>query len=220
METTYAASPDADNLNVAVQQWMLACVCPALAERGLLPPDAAAAIEAVAAPGTPPEKRRTVADQLRDASWSLDPVDREIIWFIARILYPRSRWSLDPVSLPDTIIAQLGIRRVTMLARADETVLEAMTTSHPRIAAMNAALDAIARVQDELAGRGWTPEGQRLAWAAAQLADTADLSVVFDTSPDGLRLLILDAPEVLLDAPYRGGIDQGGYRVWPLDLRP
>jgi len=210
--TMEMTSPNADELNTAVQQWVLTAVVPALAERGALPPEAAAAIASVAAPGTPPERRREVADELRDTSWSLDPADREIIWLLARVLSPRSRWSLDPVSLPDKIIDALGLRRVTMLARADEAVLEALVRHHPKVAAMSAAMDMIERVKAELAGRGWTPEVQRLAWAAAQLADTAELSVVFDTSPDGLRLMIID-DEVLLDAPYRLGIDQGGYRI-------
>lgn len=222
--TMEMTSPDArDDMNAAieqVEQWILTHVVPALAERGALPPDAAAAIEAAAGPDTPPERRKLVADQLRDESWALAPVDREIIWVLAEVLAPRSRWLIDiPTILPDRLIDELGLRQTVLLARADETVLAALVR-HPRIAAMDKALDAIARVQAELDGRGWTPEAQRLMWAAAKAADEADLSVTIDTHPDGLRILILDAPEVLLDVPYRPGIDQGGYRVRPLDLRP
>jgi len=218
METTYAAT-SSDDLHAAIQQWTLTYVCPELAERGMLPPEAAAAIEDVAAPGTPPERRREVGVRLWDAVWSWqDPADREVGWLIARILDPL--WSLDPTSLPDCLIERLGLRQVTMLARDDKAVLAALAANHPRIASMDKALDAIARVQAELDGRGWTPEAQRLMWAAAKAADQAEMSVVFDTHSDGMRLLIIDAPEVILDVPYRPGIDQGGYRVRPLDLRP
>src|SRR5690606_19437524 len=246
METTYDVR---DDLNTAVEQWVITYVVPALAERGALPAEAAAAIASVPAPGTPPEKRRAVADELRDTSWSLAPADRELAWLTAGIMAPRSRRltdtplrpdslpdqlgprrpprvgprpraRLDTSILPDRIIGELGLRRVVSLARADEAVVAELVRHHPRIAAMSAALDAIARVQAELADRDWSPESQRLTWAAARLADEADLSVIINTSPDGLRLLILDAPEVLLDVPYRPGIDQGGYRVRPIDLRP
>jgi len=206
--------------SAAVEQWVITTVVPALAERGALPAEAAAAIASVAAPDTPPERRKLVADELRDNSWSLAPVDREIVWLIAGIMAPRSRWMLDTTSLPDRLIDELGLRQTVELARTNAVVLAALVANHPRIAAMAAALDAIERVREELADRDWSPEAQRLMWAAARLADQADLSVVINTSPDGLRMQILDVPEVLLDAPYRAGVDQGGYRVRDLDLRP
>ena len=212
----YATDSDAD-LHAAIKQWTLTCVIPALAERGL--PEVVA-LAAVASMDTPPEQRRAVVAQVRATarSWR----DREIIGLIASILDPHPRWTLDPVSLPDALIAQLGLRQVVALARADETVLKAMVADHPRIAAMDAAMDAITRVNDEIAGSDWSPEVQRLAWAAARAAEDAGLSVTIDTCPDGLRLLIVDVgdDEVVLDVPYRAGIDQSGYRVRDLDLRP
>lgn len=219
METVYAAIPDAqDDLHAAIKQWTLTHIIPALAERGL--PEVVA-LAAVASMDTPPEQRRAVAAQVRATarSWR----DREIIGLIVSILDPHPRWTLDtPVSLPDALIVQLGLRQVVALARADETVLAELVANHPRIAAMDAALNAIARVQNEIAGIDWSPEVQRLAWAAARAAEDAELSVTIDTCPDGLRLLIVDVgdDEVLLDVPYRAGIDQNGYRVRDLDLRP
>lgn len=219
METIYATGPDAqDGLRAAVEQWVLTYVVPALAERGLLPPEAEAALTSVRGMNTPPEQRRAVGAQLAEATtWQ----DREVSWLLASVLDPR--WTLNtPISLPDTLIAALGLRQVTSLARADEMVLEALVRHHPRIAAMDKVLDTIKLVLDELAGRDWSPEAQRLAWAAAKAAEQAGMSVTFDTHPDGMRLLIVDPAdgEVLLDAPYRPGIDQDGYRVRPLNLRP
>src|SRR5690606_41698724 len=100
---------------------------------------------------------------------------------------PPPRWTVDPVGLPDALIAQLGLRQVVARARGDETVRRAMVADHPRIAAMDAAMDAITRVNDEIAGSDWSPEVQRLAWAAARAAEDAGLSVTIDTCPDGLR---------------------------------
>src|SRR5690606_27161059 len=108
METTYDVR---DDLNTAVEQWVITTVVPALAERGALPAEAAAAIASVAVPGIPPERRKLVADELRDTSWSLAPVDREIVWLIAGIMAPRSRWLIDTTILPDRIIDELGLRR-------------------------------------------------------------------------------------------------------------
>lgn len=218
METTYAAtSPEAqDDLRAATQQWVLTYVVPALAERGLLPPEAEASLLSVRGMDTPPEQRRAVGAQLRATPLQ----DREVSWLLADILDPR--WTLDtPTSLPDVLIAAIGLRQVASLARADEVVLEALL-DHPKIAAMDAAIDSIKLVLDELAGRDWSPEAQRLAWAAARAAEKAGLSVTIDTDEDGMRLLIIDNDddEVLLNAPYRPGIDQDGYRVRPIDLRP
>jgi|ADGO01.1.fsa_nt_gi hypothetical protein len=217
METTYAAtSPDADDLSAAIQQWVLTQVCPELAERGLLPPEAAAMLLSVRSMDTPAEQRRAVGAQLRATPLQ----DREVSWLLASVLDPR--WTLDPVSLPDVLIARLGLRRVVELARADEVVLAALVRHHPRVAAMDKVLDAITLVLNELAGRDWSPESQRLTWAAARAAEKAGLSVTITTSWDELRLLIVDSDdgEVLLDSPYRAGVDQDGYRVQGLDLRP
>ena len=220
MDTIHAVSPDArDDLHAAIQQWTLTYVVPALAERGL--PEVVAVATAMTSMDTPAEQRRAAVAQLRATARSRR--DREIIGLIASILDPHPRWTLDtPVSLPDELIARLGLRQVVALARADETVLKAMVADHPEIAAMDTAMDAIARVKDEIAGSDWSPEVQRLAWAAARAAEAAGLSVTIDTCLDGLRLLIVDVgdDEVLLDVPYRAGIDQNGYRVRNLDLRP
>ena len=214
---TYATSSDAD-LDAAIKQWTLTYIIPALAERGM--PEVVA-LAAVASMDTPPEQRRAIVAQVRATarSWR----DRDLIGLIASVLDPYPRWTLNaPASLPDALIMRLGLRQVVALARADETVLKAMVADHPEIAAMDAAMDAIARVNDEITGSDWSPEVQRLAWAAAKAAEAAGLSVTIDTCPDGLRLLIVDVgdDEVLLDVPYRAGIDQSGYRVRDLDLRP
>lgn len=212
MEMIYATGPDAD-LRAAIQRWMRAHVIPALAERGV--PVAAMATD------TPDEQWQATIDRLMAAaeSWR----DRELVGLIASVLEPHPRWTLDaPASLPDALIMRLGLRQVVSLARADETVLAALVANHPRIAAMDAAMDAIKLAQSEIAGIDWSPEAQRLAWAAAKAADAAGLSVTIDTCPDGLRLMIIDNDddEVLLNAPHRAGIDQEGYRVRDVDLRP
>lgn len=216
METTYDVR---DDLRAVIEQWVLTHVCPELAERGALSPETEAALASVAAPGTPRERRKLVADQLRELLYMNVPDDREVVRQLVQIMDP-PWWVHDVADLPDCLIDALGLRRVVELARTNAVVLAALAAEHPKIAAMNEALDAIARVQDELAAHDWSPEAQRLMWAAAVAADAADLSVTISTSPDGLRMLILDAPEVLLNAPYRPGIDQGGYRVRDLDLRP
>src|SRR5512138_907243 len=133
METIYAASPDAqDDLRAAVEQWVLTYICPELAERGMLSPEAEAALLSVRGMDTPPEQRRAVGAQL-----------------LADILDPR--WTLNPTSLPDVLITALGLRQVTSLARADEVVLAELVANHPRVAAMDKVLDAIKLVKDELA---------------------------------------------------------------------
>ena len=211
---------DVPEVRTAVEQWMLTAVVPVLAERGMLPPEHAAAIASVASPNTPPEQRRAIADELRATVQPWQDRRQTLAWLLASILDPR--WTLDaPVSLTDMLISRLGLRQVVALARADEVVLSAMVADHPRIAAMVDLEKWLALVRDEITGsEGWSPEVQRLAWAAAQAADSAGLPVTIDTHPDGLRLLIVDGDEVLLDAPYRAGIDQDGCRVRDLDLRP
>src|SRR5690606_31798030 len=184
MEMTYATSSDAD-LDAAIKQWTLTYIIPALAERGM--PEVVA-LAAVASMDTPPEQRRAIVAQVRATarSWR----DRDLIGLIASVLDPYPRWTLNaPASLPDALIMRLGLRQVVALARADETILKAMVADHPEIAAMDAAMDAIARVNDEIAGSDgsdWSPEVQRLAWAAARAAEDAELSVTIDTCPNGL----------------------------------
>src|SRR5690554_2747880 len=118
MEMTYTTSPNADDLNGAIQQWVLTHVAPALIERGMLSPEAAAALLSVRSMDTPPLRRRAVAAQLAEATtWQ----DREVVWLIASVLDPRG-WTLDPISLPDVLIARLGLRTLVALARADEVV--------------------------------------------------------------------------------------------------
>src|SRR5512138_1775317 len=148
METIYAASPDAqDDLRAAVEQWVLTYICPELAERGMLSPEAEAALLSVRGMDTPPEQRRAVGAQLR-ATASVQQ-DRKLVELLADILDPR--WTLNPTSLPDVLITALGLRQVTSLARADEVVLAELVANHPRVAAMDKVLDAIKLVKDELA---------------------------------------------------------------------
>lgn len=218
METTYAASSDArDGLRTAIQQWMRIHVIPALAERGM------PAVLAMASMSTSDDRWCATVDQLMATAGSWR--DRELIGLIASVLDPYPRWTLDGASsLTDALIMRLGLRQVVTLARNDKTVLEAMVADHPKVAAMDAALNAIKLAQNEIAGIDWSPEAQRLAWAATKPAEAAGLSVTIDTCPDGdgLRLMIIDNDDdrVLLNAPYRGGVDQDGYRVRDVDLRP
>lgn len=210
METTYAR----DDLRATIQRWMRAHVIPALAERGV-------PVAAMASMSTSDERWQATVDQLMAAaeSWR----DRELVGLIASVLDPHPRWTMDGASsLTDALIMRLGLRQVITLARNDKAVLEAMVADHPKVAAMDAALDAIKLAQNEIAGIDWSPEAQRLAWAATKPAEAAGLSVTIDTCPDGLRLMIIDNDDdkVLLNAPYRGGVDQDGYRVRDVDLRP
>src|SRR5690554_1294598 len=136
METTYATSSDArDGLRTAIQRWMRAHVIPALADRGV-------PVAAMASMSTSDERWQATVDQLMAAaeSWR----DRELIGLIASVLDPHPRWTMDaPASLTDALIMRLGLRQVATLARKDETVLAELVANHPKVAEMNAALDAI-----------------------------------------------------------------------------